>query len=309
MTGSVVTEEKIYKSEIQDQIRLLVLKGEMTQTSLAKNIGCSPTTISQYLQSGYPGDVEKLEKNIEQFLRRNQDKKSYKITKLDYCDTTIAEKILNIASMTHYNCDISVCVGKSGIGKTTAINAYANKIGGVIVIDPDEVASPRFLLKQIADIIKLPQIKQATEDVIADIIYRIKDTNTLIIIDEAENLNDRAFRVLRKIHDRCENTCGLLFIGTQKLHANLLKMKGEFEYVVNRIARFEVLTELTSKDIGLFVKQIFPEADPETIKYFEEITDKNARILYNTLKTARDFVNSGMELNKKTILSAKPGIL
>lgn len=42
----------------------------------------------------------------------------------------------------------------------------------------------------------------------------------------AENIDSFCFRTLRKIHDRCNFTCGLLFAGTERLAANPARMQG-----------------------------------------------------------------------------------
>jgi DNA transposition AAA+ family ATPase len=295
-------------AEITNQIKDLLSSGKTNQSQLAKNVGYSSAVISQYLQGNYNGDVPKLEKVFEQYLQRQNEKNNAQNTKLTYCNTSIAEQITNAASLCHYNYKIGVCVGKSGIGKTTAIKAYAAKKGGVIYVDPDEKTRPRSILKQIERQLKLPDVKICIDDFIIDIVRSLKDSGRLIIVDEAENLDIHSFRVLRKIYDRCDESIGMLFVGTERLHKNLLTIKGEYEYIANRISRLTRLDRLTTKDVEMLVTQIFPNADSETIKHFESVSENNARILGHILETANILVNNGHELDRKVIISSHPGL-
>lgn len=301
-------EKRTYNVDLQNRLKELIASGNINQSTLAKSVNYSAAVISTYLKSDYNGDLNKLETALEQFLQRQNAKEGYKRLKLDYCLTSIAQDVNRAAKMSQYNCDIGVCIGKSGMGKSMAIKGYAEKTGGVIIIDPDEKTRPKAVLKQFALQLKLPEVKTRIEDLIADIVSKLKDSRRLVIIDEAENLDVRTFRILRKIHDRSEDTFGMLFVGTETLYANLLSLKGEYAYIANRIARVARLNKLTTKDVEMLVKQVFPSADSEIVKHFEVVTENNARILFNTLKTTKDFVNSGLELNKDAIISARPGL-
>ena len=144
------------------------------------------------------------------------------------------------------------------------------------------------------------------EDFIANIVKKLKDSGYIIIVDEAENLKPEVFTTLRKIHDRCENTCGLLFVGTERLHYNLTRLQGEYNYVINRVGFKVQLNALEIKDVEILVKQIYPDATDEIILCFAEECKYNARVLSNTLMRVNDLLQSNnVELCPDVIAAAR----
>ena len=283
----------------------------MKQTELARRLSVSPAQINQYLKGVYNGDIVKLEENIRNYLKLQESIKMYNGVKLNYIDTSVSLRIKNIAQMCQYNGEIGVCIGASGLGKTTTIQNIAKGRFDVITVDPNENATPRSVLKQIAKHLKAAyHDNMILEDAINNIVDKLINRGYLIIIDEAENLRSDVFRTLRKVHDRCNFTCSLLFVGTESLHAQLKRMRGEFEYITNRIARVELLDTISTEDVKKLVNQVFPDCDDMCMNAFIALTNKNARILFNTLKRTQDIIrSSGEMINPQMITAARSMLL
>lgn len=297
--------------EIRARVSKMLEAGDINQKTLAQRIGYSPATVSTYLNGTYPGDLKNLEDALVKYLNLTKINQEYKRVVLSFEKTSIAQRIFNVAQMCQLNGEIGICVGTSGLGKTTAIKQYAHEGSGVILVDPNEDTTPKAVLKQIAEQIKLPESNSISpKNIIGEIVKRLNNSGYLVIVDESENINTACFRMLRKIHDRCNFSFGLLFIGTEKLYVNLRRLQGEFSYITNRIGYVEQLDKLKGSDVELLVKQIFPKCAQEDVKVFEEYTNKNARILFNTIKRVHDLMASGgVELCKKTITSARNMLL
>lgn len=61
--------EKIYNTALQDRVRAYIESG-VSQAELARRLGMNnSSTISRWLKSSYSGDVEKVEKALEEFFR------------------------------------------------------------------------------------------------------------------------------------------------------------------------------------------------------------------------------------------------
>ena len=296
-------------TELVQKLKEILQNGE-TQKSLATKLGYSQAALNTYLKNEYAGDIDAFETAIKKFLHLHSLALSHKKITLTFENTSVANRILNIAQICQLNSEIGICTGNSGFGKTTAIKHYANIQSGVILVDPDENASPRALLKQIATQLKLNEFNQCIEIFIADIIKKINNSGYLIIVDEAENLNSSCFRTLRKIHDRCNFTFGLLFVGTERLLANLSRMQGEYAYVTNRLSYCETLSQLTKNDVKMLVNQIFENVDDASMTEFIRCSNYNARVLFNLIKRTNDILkSSNEELNPKMILTAKKMLL
>lgn len=298
-----------------DKIRLEIEKiisnpiNNLNQTTLAKKIGYSNAALNTFLKGSYKGNLEEFIEVLKKFLKAFNENKNRLKTVLNFCETSVSKNIFSIASMCKYNGEIGVCFGSSGLGKTTAIKEFQRINNNVIVVDPDEKASARALLKQIGTQLKLPNFSQQMEQFTSDIVKKLYGTGCLIIVDEAENLDSQMFRLLRKIHDRCDNTCSVLFVGTEVLYGNLLKLQGEFNYVVNRIACCAKLDYLKDSDIKKLVQQVFPDAEEDILQVFIQETNRNARVLYNTLKRAKDITQSGQKLSAEVIKTARGFLL
>lgn len=292
--------------ELLTQVKKYLETPDVDQSTLAKRINKSPATLSQYLKGEYKGNVENLESDLRKYLKLVTAKKGHKRLKLNFEKTSVAQKILQIAEMSQYNGELALVYGASGLGKTTALEYLKNECSGIILVDPDENATPRAILKQIADGLKLGFYDMLLEDFIANIVKKLKKSGYLIIVDEAENLKPDVFRTLRKIHDRCRESCGLLFVGTERLYGNLAKRRGEFDYVLTRVSLKYQLKPLNKDDVKLLVKQVFPDVTDELIKVFSDVTGCNARILFNTLKRSSNIVtNNNVELNADVIQEAR----
>lgn len=316
MTTAILEEKRIKKDEhitednnLLIEVQALFDNKKIDQSTLAKKINYSPAAISTWLKGTYKGNVENLQNAIRKYLKDLKENKNRFKTVLNFVETSVSKNIFSVASLCQYNGEIGVCFGSSGLGKTTAIKEYRRNKSGVIYVDPDEHTSARAVLKQIASQLKIME-SQHMETFIEDVVKRLYGSGYLIIIDEAENLSARMFRIIRKLHDRCDGTCGILFVGTEVLYSNLLKLQGEYNYVVNRIACCAKLDSLNSKDVKMLVEQVFPDVTEDMLKVFAKETNKNARVLFNTLKRAKDIINNtGETLNKEVIESARGYLL
>ena len=303
---TAVEEKSKFNAELQNRIKTMIERDGITQNSIAKKVDISATALSQYLNSKYNGDIQALENALIKLVDLNIQQKKYAKVCLDFAKTTVAGKIFNIAQICQLNGEIALCTGLSGLGKTTAIKEYAKTHSGVIVIDPDEQINVRALLHYFCKPLKLQQgVNESNVSFAEKIVSKLNRSGKLIIVDESENLDVSCFRALRKIHDRCNSTIGLLFVGTEALANKLSRLGGEYDYLFTRFSYIDNLSTLTLKDTSLLVNQIFPNCNESLVELFHTIARANARVLFNLLKRTRDIVtSSGEQLNASIIKSA-----
>ena len=82
-------------------------------------------------------------------------------------------------------------------------------------------------------------------------------------------------------------------------------MRGEFEYLTNRISVVECLEKLKTNDMEALIRQVFPNATADDIRMFEMCSHSNARELFNVLKRTNDLVKSGHRLEPNTIKATR----
>ena len=300
-------ETKSQNQQLLEDLKKIIKEQGISQKDLAKKLDYSQAAVNTYLNNKYDGNLEEFEGTLAKFLSMYKERKTHKKVHLNFVKTTVASKLFTVAQVCQLNSEIGLCTGASGLGKTTAIREYAQKFSGVIVIDPDENITIRTLLKLIGNALRLKMSNNTScQEFTEKLVDRLKGSDYLIIIDEAENIDSSCFRTLRKIHDRCDFTCGLLFVGTERLASNLARMQGEFSYVTNRLGYIENLDNLTFEDSQKLVNQIFPDTEIEIQQTFYKLCKSNARLLFNLIKRTHDiFISSTkQDLNPQMIKTA-----
>lgn len=287
-----------------NKLKQRITNGEFNQKEVAKVLDISESTMSMYLNNSYKGNLKTIDLKVEKFLQNADEKKEYEFQKvtLNFVTTSVAKRVFNVAKMCQMNGEIGVCFGRSGYGKTTACKEYAKTQYGVIWLDPNENANKYEVIRMLSKSLNINDDYIRTA--LPKIVDKLNNSNYLIIVDEAENLKSPVFRTLRKIHDRCNFSFGLLFVGTERLYYNLARMKGEFEYLTNRISYVENLQSLKESDVKSLVQQVFYDLPENCLKTFKEVCHANARELFNLLKRTKDLINSGNELSPQTIKAA-----
>lgn len=98
-------------------------------------------------------------------------------------------------------------------------------------------------------------------DIRKNVIQKLKNEETpLLIIDESENLKDRAWESLKRIMDDLKGHCGIAFIGANEFERMLQKkadkLKGCFPQVLRRIREggFTKLLRMNLDDVALICK-------------------------------------------------------
>ena len=209
--------------------------------------------------------------------------------------------------MCHLKGKMGICWGAAGIGKSTAVLEYQKNNTGVIVVDPVEKTSARAVLEQIADQLKIYYEYHTSSGQFIDKISKHLEKNKyLIIIDEAENLKIDIFKIIRKIHDKSKDYCGILFVGTNELYELLKRVKNGFPYITSRIGYAVQLDALTMDDIKSLVTQYYPKCSAELIQKISKSCSRNARAVQNLLDICSDITSSkNLELSSEIIETAR----
>lgn len=115
---------KTYNAALQAQLdAYLSEQSGLPQSKAAAMIGVSPTALSQYRNSKYPGDVEAVESKIEEFLRTRSAAAQAEAEKAPYLSagyvpTSVSEDVYKAIQYCQLERGIVVLHGDAGIGKT-----------------------------------------------------------------------------------------------------------------------------------------------------------------------------------------------
>lgn len=265
---------------------------QLNQSQVATQLNVSTATISQYLHGKYAGDVSKLDKAIEQLVERQIEKAKTEV-KTDFVYTSTAKKILELCNLAHVHSDIRLVIGEAGLGKTMALHHYAKQNRNVILLEIEPTYSVKVLLEELCAKLGIV-VSRNNHDNMRAIIEKLKDSERLLIVDEAELLAYKSLEVLRRIHDKAG--IGMVLAGLPRLRANLRGSKGEYRQLYSRVGfALDIKERLPSGDIALLCENTLNSSAFNA--KLEHVSKGNARRLSKILRG----VHRTAQLNKTEI--------
>ena len=294
------------QSAILQKLRDFLERKDISINKVAKQIGYSAAVISTYLQGKYPGDIEKLEWAVASFLMRQEEIEAMPKELIPFCPITNADIVFQIARTCHLEQEIGVLVGEAGTGKTKAAKEYSKQNPDVIFIEADLSFTTKVFFRELHKKLGMDG-NGGIYDLFADCVEKLKDSNRLIIIDEAENLPYRALDMVRRLYDKAN--IGILLIGLPRLIANLRGKRGEFKQLYSRVGIVMALDEFSESDTKLIVQTIFPNTNG-LYKTFHELAKGNGRKLEKLiLRTSRAARSGRRDITEKLVKNAAEVLL
>lgn len=265
----------------------------LSQAQVASQLGKSPAVVSQYLKGVYKGDVGSIDKAVEQLVSRSIDKA--KDVKTDFVMTKTAERILETCALAHAMNDIYLVIGEAGLGKTMALKQYVVQNPSVIMIEIDPTFSVKVLLTELCNKLGIVITGSKSNHHMMDLIVeKLKGSERLLIVDEAELLAYKPLEILRRIHDKAG--IGMVLAGMPRLRANLRGQKGEYKQLYSRVGlALDIQSRLPSEDIALLCEKAL--GTDEFNDKLDKVSHGNARRLSKLLRG----VHRLAVLNKKPV--------
>lgn len=291
----------IMKGNILDKLRDFIERKNVSINRLAKQIGYSSSVISTYLAGKYPGDIEKLEWSIASYLMRQDEIEAMPKELIPFCPITNADIVFSVARTCHLEQEIGVVVGEAGTGKTRAIKEYARQNPDVILIDADLSYSTKVFYRELHKKLGMDGIG-GIYDLFSDCSDKLKDSNRLVIIDEAENLPFRALDMVRRLYDKAN--IGILLVGLPRLVSNLRGKRGEFKQLYSRVGIIMQIDDWNESDTRLIVQTVYPSSNG-IYKTFHDLAKGNGRKLEKLiLRTSRAARTSKKDISEKLVRNA-----
>lgn len=238
-----------------------------SQNTLAKKIGVSGAALSQYLKGKYP-NPETIEPKIEEFFFMNE-KSSSVVREPDFVRTSISDEVLATIEYGHISKKICVVYGDAGVGKTKSAERYAQEHKESVLITVSPVfANTLSFLKLLARELRISG-GMRKDDVYISCIEKLEGSGKVLVIDEAQHLNQNAIETIRSINNDAK--IGIVLLGNHALYSKMFG-KGEATYaqLFSRMAmrKLVVTTNIIQDDI----KKLFPDLGKEEQKFLYSIS-------------------------------------
>lgn len=227
---------KVYDESLQSRVREYMKNTGISQNKLAPRVGVSSASLSNYLRNKMEGSVEGIENRLREFLQQESEAAAAQVQaapyNLDetYKPTSISEDVYQSIRYAQINRTLVMLHGDAGAGKTkAAVKYYRDNPQSTIYIrlDPSMsgLAGVGELLGAALDLPAVSSSKQMWQAIRA----RLRGTNKVIIVDEAQLLKRAPMDELRILPDEDEVNevpgNGVVLIGNSELYERVKKGK------------------------------------------------------------------------------------
>lgn len=273
---------------IVEKVNQMIEDKRISQASISKESGIPKTRLSQFLNGRYPGDNDKVSGELAAWLKSREQKAKALPTIPSFVETTTVRQIwsaLQYAQMA--NC-ISIIYGNPGVSKTQAIKRYQKDNPNVwlITISPSRASVLECLYEMALElgINNAPRRKGPLSRLITK---KLEDSQGLVIIDEADQLQHEALEEIRAIQERAE--VGFALVGNHQVYSNLTGGKRDIDFarLFSRIAKKLVIHKVKKRDISDVADAWGLRGKDERV-LIEQIASKpgGLRTLFQTLRLA-----------------------
>ncbi len=267
---------------LQEQLKQVMEAQGLTASAVARSLGISASALSQWLDDKYAGNVSRIDRAVNSFLRRQQERARLPRFKQVFVETSVVHKVWEVFRLCHLDGEIGVIVGEAGVGKTVAAREYARQNPDVIFVEADLGYTARSLFHELAR--HLGFMPSGTiHDVFEDVVERLRGSERLIIVDEAEHLPYRALELLRRVYDKAG--VGIVLMGMPRLLANLRGHRGEYRQLYSRVGIYASVERISLDDATAIVEAVVPGANGLS-KAFWQNSHGNTRVLTKLVKRA-----------------------
>ena len=264
-----------------------------TQSAIAKEMGVSDGQLSSFLGGNYKAPHTIIPK-VEQLVQIN-DRKEITPKEPGFQRTTVSGIVMDLIAYCHIQGKIGVVYGDAGIGKTMGIREYVrtHPDGAVVITISPCFATMTGVNELLAEELRIRE--KVSRKIQTEAVKKLRGSNRVLIIDEAQHLTVRVINHLRCIAD--ESGVGMAFIGNEEIY---LKMRGSgqasYAQLYSRIAdNKHVLTSyITKEDIELVFRESGIDADSVDILF------RIARTNYGLRGAVNVFVNTAAVFGQVT---------
>lgn len=235
--------------------QMLKPAGSYTQAHLAREMGMSAAVLNQFMQDKYKGNLDEVARKIGQWLTQ-QSQKAQVSSQLPsapvYVPTPTAQRIVATLTYAQLASDFIVVYGGAGVGKTTSIKRYADQNPNVWVVEATPARNTGgALLRSIAHECGVRLPRGQIDFLEMALLDRLKNTGGLLVVDEAQFLNDRALESTRRLADMAG--IGLALLGNESVYGKLTGTRRAADYaqLFSRIGKRMRLTQCAKGDVEM----------------------------------------------------------
>lgn len=276
MTKSKFSQVEI--DEIIQELALLKKSRSLSQMSSELHNEVSTATLSNIMQRKSLDKVsDKMWATLSKYTKAGSKSFSWKIL-----ETQNLRLITDTCKSAEEEMSMKMIVGKTGLGKTTALERYAKNHPNVAYVLLQKTMGVRDCLVAIAHAVGEP-VDGTTNSLVKQVSKKLIERNGLLILDDAGKVIKKFYGVLQQVYDSTEGMTGIVVAGVPDLKSHLEKnasrQKESYNELVSRISWTQQLYEPSREIVSRICEM-------------NGISDENAKtFILRTVKDYRDLRN------------------
>ncbi|MDR2188931.1 MAG: AAA family ATPase [Azonexus sp.] len=251
-----------------------------TQAALARLARISGSSLNQIIKGVYATSPTPLLAKVESAMRHADETNGQVIAPVE----------TSVFRLAHIACDMArryrnfaVLSAYVGTGKTFAVRHYAATHPNTYIIEATPTMTPQSLTKLLARMVAGLE-KGSIADKFDQVVASLKNTDSLIIVDEAETLTPHQLHTIRRIRDLAN--IGIVLCGTEHLSGIIKPAHGQFDQIRSRTGFWpETVRAITADDAAALVQSAFGA---------EEVADDVIARLYTYCKGSARMLVEGL---------------
>lgn len=202
-------------------VRDAMARHKMSQAVIAREIGISSSTLSQWLSGVYAGSDAAIAGKVAAWQANRQAGAALAAAgAAPWVDTSAGRAVDDALLFAQEAGAIAVIYGGAGLGKTTALKRYATGNPNVWRLTATPATSGLMaMLEGVASALELRDIQNRPSAYASEIVRRMTGTRGLLVVDEAQHMGTPALEELRSIHDA--SGVGVALVGNEAVYARL----------------------------------------------------------------------------------------
>lgn len=229
--------------EIVKAAHAFMAANNFKQAALARLVRIAASTLSLVLTGTYPTSPSKMLESLEAAMRNINETSKDSVTAVE---TSVFKLAQASCTMARRNRNFAVFSSFVGTGKTFGLKHYAKHHSNTYMIEADPTMTAGALLKTLARAVIGYETRGGVAVQMEAVINALRDTDTLLVIDEAETLTPKQLHLLRRIRDKAN--IGIVLAGTEWLNKIIAPMHGQFDQIRSRTGFWPPTVKHISKD-------------------------------------------------------------
>lgn len=233
------------------QLKQIIQSENLVQAKVAREIGVSPSILSQFLNGSYKGDNESVKRSVENWIKSRSEKVKVFVEAPLFIETATAKQIFNTLEFARLLGSFAIVYGASGVGKTRAAQEYKAENSNVWMITASPSRSTLAeILYEMALELNLNDAPHRAGRLARLVAKKLERTGGLMIIDEADHLPYAALEEIRILQE--ETGIGFVLIGNDRVYNRLrggINQAHEYARLWSRVGKKTSIQKCKKADV------------------------------------------------------------